>query len=136
MSTENKEMKVTSLKQLKEYSKGQLVSLPCFGEGQEFIARVKRPSMLKLISNGVIPNTLLIKAQQLFLEETESFDPDDENVLKEMLGVLEVIAKESLIEPKYQDIIDNGLQLTDEQLMFLYNYSQQGIKALEPFRTK
>lgn len=133
MSTE---MKVTSLKQLKEYSKGKLVSLPCFGEGQEFVARVKRPSMLKLISEGIIPNTLLIKAQQLFLEETESFDPDDENVLKDMLGVLEVIAKESLVEPKYQDIIDNGLQLTDEQLMFLYNYSQQGIKALEPFRTK
>ena len=133
---ENRELKLTTLNDLEKYSKGQLVELPPFAEGQPFVARIKRPSMLQMVANGTIPNILLIKAQQLFLEETESFDPDDENMMKEMLQILEIMAKESLLEPKYEQIKECGLQLTDDQLMFLYNYSQQGVKILEPFRTE
>lgn len=133
---ENRELKLTTLNDLEKYSKGQLVELPPFAEGQPFVARIKRPSMLQMIANGTIPNILLIKAQSLFLEQTEGFDPDDENMMKEMLQILEIVAKESLLEPKYEQIKECGLQLTDDQLMFLYNYSQQGIKILEPFRTE
>ena len=133
---ENRELKLTTLNDLEKYSKGQLVKLPPFAEGQPFVARIKRPSMLQMVANGTIPNVLLIKAQSLFLEQTEGFDPDDENMMKEMLQILEIVAKESLLEPKYEQIKECGLQLTDDQLMFLYNYSQQGIKILEPFRTE
>lgn len=133
---QNKELKLTTLNDLEKYSKGQLVELPPFAEGQPFVARIKRPSMLQMVANGTIPNILLIKAQQLFLEQSEGFDPDDENMMKEMLQILEIVAKESLLEPKYEQIKECGLQLTDDQLMFLYNYSQQGIKILEPFRTE
>ena len=133
---ENRELKLTTLNDLEKYSKGQLVKLPPFAEGQPFVARIKRPSMLQMVANGTIPNILLIKAQNLFLEQTEGFDPDDENMMKEMLQILEIVAKESLLEPKYEQIKECGLQLTDDQLMFLYNYSQQGIKILEPFRTE
>lgn len=133
---QNRELKITTLNDLESYSKGQLVELPPFAEGQPFVARIKRPSMLQMVANGTIPNILLIKAQSLFLEQTEGFDPDDENMMKEMLQILEIVAKESLIEPKYEQIKECGLQLTDDQLMFLYNYSQQGVNILEPFRTE
>ena len=133
---ENRELKLTTLNDLEKYSKGQLVELPPFAEGQHFVARIKRPSMLQMVANGTIPNILLIKAQSLFLEQTEGFDPDDENMMKEMLQILEIVAKESLLEPRYEQVKECGLQLTDDQLMFLYNYSQQGVKILEPFRTE
>lgn len=133
---ENRELKLTTLSDLEKYSKGQLVELPPFAEEQPFVARIKRPSMLQMVANGTIPNILLIKAQSLFLEQTEGFDPDDENMMKEMLQILEIVAKESLLEPKYEQIKECGLQLTDDQLMFLYNYSQQGVNILEPFRTE
>lgn len=133
---QNRELKITTLNDLESYSKGQIVALPPFAEGQPFIARIKRPSMLQMVANGVIPNTLLIKAQELFLEQTESFDPDDSDMMKQMLQILEIVAKESLLEPTYNSIKECGLQLTDDQLMFIYNYSQQGVKILEPFRAE
>lgn len=133
---QNRELKITTLNDLESYSKGQIVALPSFAEGQPFIARIKRPSMLQMVANGVIPNTLLIKAQELFLEQAESFDPDDSDMMKQMLQILEIVAKESLLEPTYNNIKECGLQLTDDQLMFIYNYSQQGVKILEPFRAE
>ena len=33
---------VTSIEELKQYSNGTLVELPCFAEGQPFVARLKK----------------------------------------------------------------------------------------------
>ena len=56
--------------------------------------------------------------------------------MKQLYDVLDIIASETLVEPTYEDIKNVGLELTDEQMMFLFNYSQQGVKALESFRTE
>lgn len=51
---------ITSLQNLKTYTKGQIVELPPFAEGMPFVARLKRPSMLALVKSGKIPNELLV----------------------------------------------------------------------------
>ena len=56
----------TSIQDLISYSQGQIVKLPDFSEGQPFYARLRRPSMLSLMSNGKIPNSLVITANRLF----------------------------------------------------------------------
>ena len=133
---ERKEVKVTSIEQLKQDASGELVELPKFKNNSEFVARLRRPSLLKLVRSGKIPNTLLTKTNELFIESGKGFDTDDTKLLDELFEVLEIIAGETFVEPKYEEIVNAGIELTDEQLMFLFTYSQQGVQDLESFRTE
>ena len=122
---------VTSISQLNEYAKGQLVELPSFGEGQPFFARLRRPSMLALAKSGKIPNSLLATANRMF---DSSLDTKNENMLKDFYMVMETILEAAFVEPTYQEIKDAGVQLSDDQMIFVFNYTQQGVKALDQFR--
>jgi hypothetical protein len=129
---ENKILNITSIADLQSYSQGTIVELPPFAEGQPFVARLRRPSMLALMKNGQIPNSLISKAQQLFDGDSKSLEGD--GAMSEVMGVLDVMAEATFLQPTYKEIKDAGIELTDEQLMFVFNYSQQGVKALESFR--
>ena len=125
----------TSIETLAEYARGQLVELPPFAEGQPFFAMLSRPSMLALAKVGKIPNQLLSTANELFFDGTKkaSLDP---NSMKNMFELIDVICDASFITPKYSEIKAAGLTLTDDQFMFVFNYTQQGVDALKPFRGK
>lgn len=130
----NKAPKLTSITDLREYSKGTIVTLPEFGEGQPFVARVRRPSMLVLAKQGKIPNSLLMTANELFSGGGGGIDPDNEKLLAEMYDVCMIICEACLIEPSLKDIQDAGMELSDDQIMAIFNYTQNGVKALESFR--
>lgn len=125
-------MEVTSLTSLEQYAKGQVVQLPSFAEGQPFVARLRRPSLLILIKSGKIPNTLLATANSLFAGD--DINTKNPSALADVVGVMDVICEASFLEPSWNQLKDAGIELTDEQYMAVFNYSQQGIKALEPFR--
>ena len=129
----HKQLEVTPITTLKEYAKGELVEFPPFAEGQSFVARVKRPSMMVLMKTGKIPNSLMMTANALFTGDN-SKSAMDEDFYREVLGVIEVIAEASLVDPSWKELQDEGIELTDDQYTFLFNYTQKGIKALEPFR--
>lgn len=128
------EKKITSLADLKKYSKGVVVEFPPFGEGQPFVARIKRPSLMKLAVEGKIPNELLTKANELFASDGSGINPRESNMMQNIKAVIDIIAEASFIEPTYSEIKEN-VELTDDQMMFLFNYTQQGVKALSDFRT-
>lgn len=136
MAVKKREVNVTSIEDLKNYANGTVVEMPPFAEGQPLIARLKRPSILGMAKQGKIPNSLLVKANELFLQNGAGLDSEEEDTMKQLYDVLDLIAKETLVEPTYEEIKSVGLELTDEQMMFLFNYSQQGVKALESFRTE
>ena len=127
-------MKPTSIESLKSYANGTVVQLPDFNNGQPFFARIRRPSIMKMASEGKIPNSLLATANALFSGSEEATDVDNEGMLPQMLAVCEEMAKATLIEPTYNDIVGAGLTLTDQQLIFLFNYSQGGVESLQSFR--
>ena len=127
-------MKPTSIESLKSYANGTIVQLPDFNDGQPFFARIRRPSIMKMASEGKIPNSLLATANALFSGSEEATDVDNEGMLPQMLAACEEMAKATLIEPTYNDIIGAGLTLTDQQLIFLFNYSQGGVESLQSFR--
>ena len=54
-------------------------------------------------------------------------------MMQEIYDVIDLIASETFVEPTYNEIKSTGIELTDEQMMFIFNYSQQGVKALESF---
>lgn len=127
-------MSTTSIFDLQTYAKGTLVRFPDFAEGQPFVARVRRPSMLVLAKQGKIPNTLLNSANELFSKGGAGMDADNENMLADIYSICEIICESALKEPTYQQIKDAGLELSDDQLMAVFNYAQTGAKALESFR--
>jgi len=129
----NNVLSVTSLAQLSEYANGKVVELPPFAEDQPFVARLRRPSLMSLAKAGQIPNTLLEAANSMFLgkEQNKKRDPDS---LSKMLDVIEILCEAAFVEPTYDQIKTAGVKLTDEQLVFVFTYTQKGVASLQSFR--
>lgn len=128
------EIKVTSIDQLKLMSGGEIVKLPPFVQGQEFYAKLRRPSMLKLVQSGKIPNSLLRTANMLFSGGVDKELDRDDEFMKDMFDLIDVLAESVFVEPSWSELKQAGIELTDEQYMFIFNYTQEGVKAVEPFR--
>ena len=128
------EIKVTSIDELKSMSQGEIVKLPAFVQGQDFYAKLRRPSMLKMVKSGQIPNGLLRTANMLFAGGVEKELDRDDEFMKDMFEMIDVLAEAVFVEPSWEELKNAGIELTDEQYMFIFNYTQEGVKALEPFR--
>jgi hypothetical protein len=124
---------ITTPTQLNEYAKGNIVRLPDFSEGQPLIVVLRRPSLLVLMKTGKIPNTLLNTASELFEGKSKASTAEPESISK-MYDVMNIIAEASLVSPTFEEIKNAGIQLTDEQLIAIFNYSQRGVQGLQSFR--
>ena len=129
---DNNNLKVTSIEELVQYSKGEIVELPSFREGAPFIARLRRPSMMSLVKSGKIPNALVKSASKLF--NGKGVDDNNDQAMGQAFEVFDALCEAAFVEPKYQDIKNAGIELTDEQYMAVFNYTQRGVDALAPFR--
>lgn len=128
--------RVTSISELKEYSSGSIVKLPDFSEGQPFYARLRRPSLMNMARKGMIPNDLLVTANELFTNKAVNVvNVQDEKFMERMFGVMDTMCEAVFVEPTYKELVDAGIELTDEQYMFVFTYTQQGVNALKPFHT-
>lgn len=130
------ELKVTSLDDLKSYAEGQIIELPPFAEGQEFIVKLRRPSMLMMMKANLFPNELLTVANSLFVGTAAGEIMKDPETLRRSTEVFIEVAKRALVAPTYSDLEAAGMELTDEQLTFIFNYSQDGVKFLSQFRNQ
>lgn len=133
-ANDDKAARITSINDLRDYSRGSVVRLPDFADGQPFIARLRRPSMLILAKQGKIPNSLMAQASNLFSNGGRGMDTDDDEMMSNLYDICAVIAEASLIEPTFSEIEQSGMSLTDEQLMAIFQYSQLGVNALKNFR--
>lgn len=125
-------MAVTSLEDLKKLSEGQEVELIGWDE-KPFICKLKRPSLLGMVATGEIDNPLLNAAHILFHGPTS---PKDVVSMKEKNEILNRVAKLAMVEPTYDQVKEVGLELTDMQLLDIFNFTQNGVQALISFRTK
>ena len=123
---------VTDISKLIKVKDSKIVELPEFADGTKFIARLRRPSMLKLCKSGKIPNSLLNQATALFTDSNASKKVS----ITEIYDICEVICESAFVNPTYEEIKQSGVELTDEQIMAVFQYTQGGIKALENFRNE
>lgn len=130
----DKVMGITSVSDLQSYAAGTVVRFPDFTEGQPFVARVRRPSLLVLAKSGKIPNSLLSAAGELFTKGGGAMDSDNDKMLGDMYDIMHIICEAALVQPTLAEIEGAGVQLSDDQMMAIFNYSQAGVKALESFR--
>lgn len=103
----------------------RVIEIPGFEPGELFSVRVKNVGVLSMIIGGKLPNSLLVMATQLFpdTQSSESLQKstdkllDDPEALKAMSQMMRAIAKEALVEPKYEDIAEG---ITDEQIQSIF----------------
>lgn len=132
-------MQVTNLEMLKQIKQTEIIELPSFVDGTPFIAEVKRPNIMHLIANNKIPNTLMNSAVKLFKGgvggvATEAME--DAKTLKDLSGLMQTIAENTLVNPSFNDLKECDIELTEAQLIDILNYMQNGVKALTTFRNK
>ena len=103
----------------------RVIDIPGFEPGEVFSVRVKNVGVLSMIIGGKLPNSLLLMATELF-PDTNSSDSlqqstnkllDDPETLKAMSQMMRAVAKEALVEPKYEDISEG---ITDEQIQSIF----------------
>ncbi|WP_315114552.1 esterase [uncultured Clostridium sp.] len=126
-------MEVISLEQLKQMAEYDVIELPRFKPEIPFNVKVKRVSLLNLVRKGIIPNKLLSAAEELFYGKQASKGNVD---LAQLTNVMFIMAENALVEPSIKELESVGLELTDEQIVALFNYTQQGVQELESFRKK
>ena len=132
-------MQITSIEQLQSIKQSEIIELPSFEDGTPLIVEIKKPNMMSLLTSGKIPNTLLSVATEMFNGKTGQVmgkASEDIKTLKELVGMMQVLAEASLVKPSYKDIKKANVELTENQLMAILMYSQGGVKALENFRNQ
>ena len=114
-----------------KYAAGMEVELPGFTAGETISVRLRRPSLMLLAAEGKIPNTLLASVEDLF-------EKGDKNTVsfKERAEIFRIVAMASLVSPSWEELQNAGVNLTDLQLLYIYNFSQTGVDTLRRFREK
>lgn len=125
-------MNITSIDELRLMSGGEIVELPPFVQGKQFVAKLRRPSMMNLVRQGKIPNSLIKMATDLFNGTTKDSETSAEEAMPQMLQIMEIMAEATFVEPKWSDIKAAGIELTDEQMIFIFNYTQSGVQQIAP----
>ncbi len=128
--TDTKELKLTSLDELKAQNAPKLVELTGFNGDGSFVCRLKQPSLLQMAMAGQIPNALLSTVSELYRAGLGSERID----MKKNAETLTLLAKQSLVEPTYEELTQAGLELTDQQMTEIYLFVNRGVKALKAFR--
>lgn len=123
-------MEFLSNEKLTELAKGTEIELPGFTAGETISVRLRRPSLMLLAAEGKIPNALLASSKT-FLKKAKKAP------FTQRTGeIFRIVAMASLVSPSWEELQSAGLNLTDLQLLYIYNFSQTGVDTLRRFREK
>lgn len=114
---------------LESIKTSETVSLPGWC-GDVVEVELRRPSILALAAAGAIPNPLMKTARRLFYA---GISPDGGDLAEEGRVLVE-IARAAMVKPSFDELEAAGIELTDEQLIAIFQYTQLGAKALDRFR--
>ena len=99
---------------------------------------LKKIDLLAWLINGKVPNELSAAVEDLFniskakKKTVEEYNDIDQ--IREGYKLNEWIARESMVEPKFDDLKDAGIYLSQEQLLDIYIFQMHGVNALKQFR--
>lgn len=130
---------IVSIQDLREKAKGDVVTIPGFADGEFLEVRIKRPSLMEMVVAGKIPNPLLASASKLFkdgVNDVLKTSKNDGVEFKEFAETIHCVVKESLVEPSYEELKENEIELNDMQLLYIYNYVVDGVDRLRSFRNQ
>lgn len=123
------ENKLVTLEELKIMGKGEIVPIPPFIGVEPICVRLRKVGLLNLIATGSIPNSLFSAAEELFSGKSSSKGNVD---ISQLSKVMKTVSESALVQPTLEELKEVGLELSDEQAVAIFNYTQRGINALIP----
>lgn len=113
-----------------------IIQIPGFEPGEVFDIKVKKLSLVGLMSSGRIPNSLMAVVKDAFEGIKSSTEQDNESAVMDKAGeigkLLDIVCKEAMLEPKYEDVAD---VMDDNQKLAIFEYTQGGVETVKPFHT-
>lgn len=127
---------VITLDEIRARARGEVIKIPDWDGRGTIKVRVRKIDLTPfLLQSGMVPNSLKVKAQEVF----EGRAPRKANVddieleMQKLIPTLDAIAKEALVEPTYEQITEI-LPLTLSQKLAILKYVTEEVRQLEPFR--
>ena len=111
----------------------RVIEIDGFEPGEKIEVRIKPASLIALMVSGKLPNDLLATVEELFnkgddLKNQDVFAQGADKV-KEIMGLIDLICDQSLVEPLFGEIKD---VITDNQKMQIMSAAQGNVKAAIP----
>mgnify|MGYP000779884130 FL=1 len=119
----------------------RIITIPGFTDDECFEVMIKSVSVTDMLVNGKLPNSLkkivsdMFKSNDPKLSKDGEFNGDtmemleDPDKLKELMNMMKVIAKEALVEPKFEDIED---VITTEQIQKIFEQASGSVNKVIP----
>ena len=111
----------------------RIIEIDGFEPGEKIEVRIKPASLINLMVSGKLPNDLLGTVQELFDKGDDLRDEDvfaqGADKVKEIMGLIDLICDQSLVEPLFGEIKD---VITDNQKMQIMGAAQGNVKAAIP----
>lgn len=126
------ELKVISAREFRKKAT-RVIEIDGFEPSEKIAVRIKPASLLNLLMSGKLPNNLLGTVNDLF-ERTGKDKPmelfeQDENKIKDIMEIIDLVCEQSLVEPTYEEIKD---VITDTQKMQIMGEAQGNVNAAIP----
>jgi hypothetical protein len=127
-------MAVTSINDIKSKAVKE-VEITGFEVGETITLKLRRLSLMGLVSKGMIPNALMGVAVELFegKQVSKQTEKDKGKTITDLAGIIDVVCENAMVDPKFSDV---GEDLTDEQKMEIFYYAQGGVNDLKSFRAE
>lgn len=108
-----------------------VIEVPGFGAGDTIKVRVKKPSLMKLLSEGSIPNHLLgVATKMLGMKDEKKLEKTAIEESKEIMQMFELYSEVCLVEPTYKEFKEI---MTDQQKEYIFNWAMGDVADAETF---
>lgn len=112
-----------------------IIPIPGFDKGETFDIKVKKLSIVGLMSSGKIPNSLMQVVKNAFegiksTTETETADASIMDKAGEIGKLMDIVCAEAMVEPRFEEIKD---VMNDAQKLAVFQYIQGGVDAVGNF---
>lgn len=112
-----------------------IISIPGFDTGETFEIKVRKLSIVGLMSSGKIPNSLMKVVKDAFAGiKSQSAEEDAEASVMDKAGdigkLLDIVCAEAMLEPKFEDVKD---VMNDAQKLAVFEFTQGGVEQAKTF---
>ena len=108
-----------------------IIPIPGFDEGETFEIKVRKLSLVGLMSSGKIPNSLMQVVKDAFKGIKSADDEADESAIMDKAGdigkLLDIVCAEAMIDPRFEDVKD---VMNDAQKLAVFQFTQGGVEAV------
>lgn len=111
-----------------------IIPIPGFDAGETFEIKVKKLSIVGLMSSGKIPNSLMQVVKDAFAGIKSAGAEADESAIMDKAGdigkLLDIVCAEAMLEPRFEDIKD---VMNDAQKLAVFQFTQGGVEKARSF---